>query len=164
MRMQSQTRTPDHADPPSEECPGILLARDFMQPLELTAYRLAKELGVAPIAVSEVLRGKRSISAAMAARLGCYFGVDPRFWMDLQAKWDLARVTNNGNNGDVSLCSELKGRQFVLRQFSLGESLLSSYRAEIIPSREPSGNGQNGAKSTRRNNSPKVQASRSEAS
>lgn len=108
--------------------PGQVLREKFMRPLGLTAYRVAKELSVAPITISEILRGKRAISASMARRLGVYFGVDPLFWMSLQAWHDLRH--GNGNNGTeevVERCEALKGRGVRLRvaQGVLGEQFWS---------------------------------------
>lgn len=69
--------------------PGEALLKLFMQPLGLTAYRVATDLEVPPIAISEILRGLRSISPVMALKLGTYFGVDPHFWMALQSAHEL---------------------------------------------------------------------------
>ncbi len=67
--------------------PGEILKTEFMEPLEITAYRLAKDLDFPGI--YEVLRCKRAISAETALRLGKYFGLPPQFWMNLQAEHDL---------------------------------------------------------------------------
>ena len=67
--------------------PGEILRTEFMEPMEITAYRLAKELH-AP-GIYEVVREERSISADLALRLGKYFGMTPQFWMNLQADYDL---------------------------------------------------------------------------
>jgi addiction module HigA family antidote len=102
--------------------PGEALQRLFMQPLGLSAYRLSMDLGVAPIAVSQILRGRRSISAAMALRLGNYFGVEPGFWLALQGAYDLqlaaqelAAAAANGQNG-VLRCAALDGRSLVVKE------------------------------------------------
>ena len=68
--------------------PGDLL-REELETLGKTAYWLAKNLGVPQMAVSEILRGKRGISAAMALRLGRFFGNSAEFWLNLQAFHDL---------------------------------------------------------------------------
>lgn len=115
---------------PAESCPqgtahgtpGGALQQLFMQPLGLSAYRLSMDLGVAPIAVSQILRGRRAISAAMAVRLGTYFGVDPSFWLALQAAHDLQAAARElaaaGLDGQppVSRCAALKGRALVVRE------------------------------------------------
>ena len=67
--------------------PGEILRTEFMEPMGITAYRLAKELH-SP-GVYEVVRGERGISADIALRLGKYFGTTPQFWMNLQADYDL---------------------------------------------------------------------------
>ena len=63
-----------------------------MNPLGLSAYRVAKDCGVSHPAMSEILRGKRGISAETALRLGLYFSVEPEFWIRLQADYDLRKA------------------------------------------------------------------------
>ena len=72
--------------------PGEVLFEDFLVPLELSQYRLAKELGVPPRRINEIVHGTRSVSADTALRLARYFGTSERFWMNLQAQWDLEIV------------------------------------------------------------------------
>lgn len=69
--------------------PGEILLEDFMIPLELTQYGLAKAIGVPPRRINEIVHGKRSITADTALRLGKYFGVDPQSFMNLQSHYDL---------------------------------------------------------------------------
>ena len=69
--------------------PGEALLKLFMQPLGLTAYRVATDIEVPPIAISEILRGLRSISPVMALKLGTYFGVEAHFWLALQSAHEL---------------------------------------------------------------------------
>lgn len=69
--------------------PGETLKEDFMDPLGLSAYAVAKAIGATPITVSMIVRGKRSVSAEMALRLGRYTGTSAQFWMHLQAYYDL---------------------------------------------------------------------------
>jgi addiction module HigA family antidote len=69
--------------------PGEILWEEFMVPLGLTKYRLAKETGITPLAVSEIIRGKRSITAATALRFGKFFGTTPEMWLNLQALHDV---------------------------------------------------------------------------
>lgn len=69
--------------------PGKTLDEDYMKPLGLSAYQVAKDLKVQPIAVSLILRGKRSISAEMALRLARYTGASAAFWLGLQEDYDL---------------------------------------------------------------------------
>jgi addiction module HigA family antidote len=69
--------------------PGEILREEFMKPLGLTAYRLGKDLDVPVPRVNDIVRGKRSVSADSAVRLGAYFGLPAQFWMNLQADYDL---------------------------------------------------------------------------
>jgi addiction module HigA family antidote len=69
--------------------PGDILLTKFMEPLGLTAYRLAQELHVPLPRVYELVRGRRTISADTAIRLGRYFGLPPQFWLNLQNDYDL---------------------------------------------------------------------------
>lgn len=69
--------------------PGRVLELEFLEPLEMSAYHLAKGLGVDPPRVYEIVRGKRAITADTALRLARYFGTSPEFWLNLQAHYDL---------------------------------------------------------------------------
>lgn len=69
--------------------PGRVLELEFLEPLRITPYRLAKEIGVPGPRVYSVVQGKRAISADTALRLGRYFGTGPRFWLNLQNHYDL---------------------------------------------------------------------------
>jgi antitoxin HigA-1 len=69
--------------------PGRVLELEFMEPLEMTAYALAKAIGVDAPRVYEIVRGKRGISADTALRLARYFGNSPEFWLNLQNHYDL---------------------------------------------------------------------------
>jgi addiction module HigA family antidote len=69
--------------------PGEILQEEFLVPLELSQYRLAKEISVPARRVNEIVLGKRSISADTALRLARYFGTTERFWLNLQARYDL---------------------------------------------------------------------------
>lgn len=69
--------------------PGDILLTEFMEPLGLTCYRLAQELLVPQPRIYELVRGRRSISADTAIRLGRYFGLPPQFWLNLQNDYDL---------------------------------------------------------------------------
>jgi addiction module HigA family antidote len=73
--------------------PGEILLTEFMQPYDLTAYRLAKELSVSLPRVNDIVRGKRAISADTALRLGIYFGLPAQFWLNLQNDYDLRLAT-----------------------------------------------------------------------
>ena len=69
--------------------PGEILLAEFIEPLGLTRYRVAKEIGVPQRRIDEVCAGIRAISADTALRLGRYFGVEPQLWMNLQSQYDL---------------------------------------------------------------------------
>ena len=69
--------------------PGEVLLEEFMKPLGVSGYQLARETGVPPIRISEIVRGKRAISADTALRLARFFGTSERFWTNLQKKYDL---------------------------------------------------------------------------
>jgi addiction module HigA family antidote len=69
--------------------PGDILLTEFMEPMGLTSYRLAKDLGVPLPRVYDIVKGKRSISVDSALRLGAYFGLPAQFWMNLQNEYDL---------------------------------------------------------------------------
>jgi antitoxin HigA-1 len=69
--------------------PGEVLKEDFMDPLGLSATSLAKGLGVQPITISLLVRGKRNVSAEMALRLSRYTGTSAQFWINLQGHYDL---------------------------------------------------------------------------
>ena len=69
--------------------PGEILLEEFLSPLGVSQYRLAKETSVPPRRINEIVRGERSISADTALRLARYFGTSERFWLNLQARYDL---------------------------------------------------------------------------
>ena len=69
--------------------PGEILREDFMKPLGLTQYRLARDLRVTPIRISQIVNGKRSISVDTALRLARYFGTSAAVWLRLQVRYDL---------------------------------------------------------------------------
>jgi addiction module HigA family antidote len=69
--------------------PGEILLEEFLVPLGISQYRLAKDLSVPPRRINEIARGLRSISADSALRLARYFGTSERFWLNLQSRHDL---------------------------------------------------------------------------
>ena len=69
--------------------PGEVLQEEFMRPLDITAYRLSKDLKIPQTRVSEILKGRRRISADTALRLSRYFGNSAKFWLGLQDDYDL---------------------------------------------------------------------------
>ena len=79
--MAQRKQTPIH--------PGEILLEEFLRPLGLSQYRLAKEVSVPARRINEIVRGLRAISADTALRLARYFGTSERFWLNLQARYDL---------------------------------------------------------------------------
>ena len=69
--------------------PGEILVEEFLKPLGLSQYRIARDLSVPPRRINEIVHGKRGITADTALRLGRYFGMSARFWLNLQARYDL---------------------------------------------------------------------------
>ena len=69
--------------------PGEVLLEEFLKPLGVSQYRVAKDLHVPPRRINEIVHGLRSITADTALRLARYFGTSDRFWLNLQAKYDL---------------------------------------------------------------------------
>jgi addiction module HigA family antidote len=69
--------------------PGEILLEDFMKPLGLSQYRVAKDIGVPALRISQIVRGQRSITADSALRLARYFGTSAAVWLRLQARYDL---------------------------------------------------------------------------
>jgi len=69
--------------------PGEILMEEFLRPMDLTQYRLARDIGVQPTRINQIVKGRSGISAGMALRLGRYFGTSARFWMNAQAHYDL---------------------------------------------------------------------------
>ena len=74
--------------------PGEILMEDFLKPMGITQYRLAKSIGVPQRRIGEIVAGKRSITADTALRLARFFGTDAQNWMNLQTHYDL-EVTND---------------------------------------------------------------------
>ena len=75
--------------------PGEFILEDFMKPYGLSQYRLAKDIGVTPIRISEIVHAKRSITADTALRLSRYFGTTAQIWLRLQARYDLEKTEKN---------------------------------------------------------------------
>ena len=69
--------------------PGEVLNEEFLKPMGITQYRLAKDTSVPPRRINEIVHGLRSISADTALRLGRYFGMSAQFWLNLQSHYDL---------------------------------------------------------------------------
>jgi addiction module HigA family antidote len=69
--------------------PGEVLLEEFLEPMEISQYRLAKDISVPPRRINEIVHGKRSVTANTALRLARYFGTSDRFWLNLQTSYDL---------------------------------------------------------------------------
>jgi addiction module HigA family antidote len=74
--------------------PGEILIEDFLKPLGITQYRLAKAVGVSQRRIGEIVQGKRAISADTAIRLGQALGTSAQFWMNLQSRYELERAAD----------------------------------------------------------------------
>ncbi len=83
-----------------------------MEPLGLSAYRVAKDIGVPQITLSQILRGLRGISPGMAVRLGRYFGVAPQFWLAMQAEHDLAKIPADSPELSIEKSKAMGDRSF----------------------------------------------------
>ena len=69
--------------------PGEILMEEFLKPMEISQYRLAKDINVPARRINEIVQGKRSITPDTALRLSRFFGLSERFWINLQARYDL---------------------------------------------------------------------------
>jgi addiction module HigA family antidote len=69
--------------------PGEILLEEFLRPMGISQYRLAKDISVSPRRINEIVHGKRAITADTALRLGRFFGMSPQFWLNLQNRYDL---------------------------------------------------------------------------
>lgn len=78
--------------------PGTILLEEFLQPMGISQYRLAKDTSVPARRINEIVHGKRSITADTALRLGRFFNMTPQFWMNLQSRYDLEVAEDNLSN------------------------------------------------------------------
>lgn len=69
--------------------PGEILAAEFLEPMGITQYRLAKDIGVTARRINEIVHGRRSITADTALRLGRFFSMEAQFWLNLQTHYDM---------------------------------------------------------------------------
>ena len=100
--MKSKTLPPIH--------PGKILMEEFLAPMGISQYRLAKDISVSPRRINEIVHEKRSITADTALRLGRFFGMTPQFWLNLQNRYDLETtedlIGKRLNNEVISLQRE----------------------------------------------------------
>lgn len=75
--------------------PGEILNEEFLIPMNISAYRLAKDTEIPQTRISQIIKGKRSITADTALRLSHYFGTSPKFWLGLQDDYDIEEQTQN---------------------------------------------------------------------
>ena len=77
--------------------PGEILVKDFLEPFNLTAYALAKGIGVDQTRISQLIKGKRSVSADTALRLSKFFAMSAEFWLNAQSRYDLVEEMDQNN-------------------------------------------------------------------
>ncbi len=75
--------------------PGEILSTEFLEPLEITAYRLSKDLNIPQTRISEIIKGNRRITADTALRLAKYFGNSAKFWLGIQNDYDIEEEKEN---------------------------------------------------------------------
>jgi len=78
--------------------PGEILLEEFLNSMGISQYRLAKDISVPQRRISEIVQGKRAITADTALRLGRFFGMEAQFWLNLQARYDLLRAEDALSN------------------------------------------------------------------
>ena len=83
--------------------PGEILLEEFLKPLNISAYRLSKEIGIPQTRVSAIIKGKRRITADTALRLSKYFGISAKYWLGLQNDFDLEEELNAKQNELLSI-------------------------------------------------------------
>lgn len=92
--------------------PGEILEEEFLKPMHISAYKLAKEVHIPQSRLSDIISGKRRITADTAMRLAQYFGTTPQFWLNIQNQFDLDRLKASDKILDISdirPCSLMQG-------------------------------------------------------
>ena len=89
--------------------PGEILLEEFLIPLEISAYRLAKDTLIPQTRISEIIKGKRRITADTALRFAKYFGTSPKFWLSLQDDFDLEEEAFQKSNELSNIIPSTKG-------------------------------------------------------
>lgn len=92
--------------------PGEILLEEFLAPLEISQYRLSKDLGIPQTRISKIIKGNRRITTDTALRLGRYFGNSPKFWLGLQDDFEIENEMNNKNEEFL----QIKKRVFKVNQ------------------------------------------------
>lgn len=88
--------------------PGEILMEEFLRPMGISQYRLAKDIGVQPTRINQIIKGHSGVSAAIALRLGRYFQMSARFWLNAQAHYDLEVARDQLGRrlqNEVAVCS-----------------------------------------------------------
>ena len=88
--------------------PGEILLEEFLKPMEISAYRLAKETFIPQTRISEIIKGKRRITADTALRLSKFFGTTAKFWLGMQDDYDLEEEKNNKEQ-EINSIKPIKG-------------------------------------------------------
>ncbi|TAL69829.1 MAG: addiction module antidote protein, HigA family [Bacteroidetes bacterium] len=88
--------------------PGEVLEEEFLKPLKISAYKLSKDIGIPQTRISEILKGRRSITVDTALRLSRYFGNSAKFWLGLQSDYDLEEAKKH-KNGDLKKIKMFEG-------------------------------------------------------
>lgn len=100
--MKNNKLTPIH--------PGIILKEEFLDPMEITQYRLSKDIGVDRTRINQIVNGERKISADTAIRLSTYFGLSDRYWLNAQTLYDIETAKENFTEADIRQLAMCKGR------------------------------------------------------
>ena len=87
--------------------PGEILKEEFLEPLEISAYRLSKDVGIPQTRISQIIHGKRRITADTAIRFSKYFGNSAKFWLGIQDDYDLEEELRN-NKEELSRIKEIE--------------------------------------------------------
>ena len=82
--MKTEKMSPVH--------PGKILLEEFLEPMGISQYRLARDISVPPRRINEIVHQKRAVTADTALRLGIFFDMSPQFWMNLQSRYDLEKA------------------------------------------------------------------------
>ena len=125
MTQKKGKLTPTH--------PGEILMQEFLKPMSISQYGLANSLGFPPRRINEIVKGKRGISADTALRLARFFGMSDRFWINLQARYDLELTKDRLGNRLEKEVLVLRAKSEVSHQI-IGRPLSKMGPGEAIPS------------------------------
>ncbi len=110
--------------------PGEILYYEFLEPLEISAYRLSKDLKIPQTRISEIIKGRRRITADTALRLSKYFGNSAKFWLGLQDDYDIEEEKTDKKD-------ELDGIERLMGRFLLLSLVVSSLKVRVLSSSRP---------------------------